>query len=152
MKGDAPGPQTSMCGGRRTRSETPPSMKNCPCSLYSQSDHFPVQNGLLLFCVDEQSLRPQSSGAKRHDFTSLTPRRVLQIIAPVWASCCPLRQQKIGEVMAVSLTTVWRNRVQCSPISGDRYRPRMGIQKAHPYPHGKPGRLGRLWRGDQRGN
>ena len=65
----------------------------------------------------------------------LPPRRVLEVIAHVWASCCPLRQQKTDEVMAISLTTVWRNKVQCTPLFGDRWNSNMGIQKAHPYPH-----------------
>lgn len=41
-----------------------------------------------------------------------------------------------GEVMAVSLTTVWRNVVQCSRIFGDRVHPNMGIQDVHAYGHG----------------
>jgi len=40
-----------------------------------------------------------------------------------------------GEVMAVSLTTVWRNVVQCRRMFGDRVHPNMGIQDAHPYVH-----------------
>jgi hypothetical protein len=62
-KGDAPGPQTSMCGGRRTRSETPPSMKNCPVSLYSQDSTTSLLKAVFCLFIDEQSLRPQSSGA-----------------------------------------------------------------------------------------
>jgi hypothetical protein len=56
------------------RSETPPSMKNCPHLLYSQSDHFPAENGLLLISLMNSHSAHSRLERERHDFTRLTPQ------------------------------------------------------------------------------